>query len=299
MSRAPATRGATTLLPMFGAAIFWGFNWPIVRIMLATSPPWSLRAAGLTGGAIVLFAAAKLSRTPLAIPRASWIDLAVAAVLNVAIFNICTVFAQLSMPTSRAAILTFTMPLWTTLFAWMFLGEAIDRRRMAALSIGVAGLGVLAAPFWPVIAEGGVPFGLIYVLGAAISWALGTVYMKSHAIPAPALAITVWQVALSAVICVTAMAMFETPRLDLTAQPQLLAFIFHILLPQGWAYILWFNIVRRVPAATAAIGTLMVPVFGVLGAVVLLDDWPAPLDMLGLALILGAVLLDQLRPGVK
>ena len=49
------------------------------------------------------------------------------------------------------------------------------------------------------------------------------------------------------------------------------------------------------PAATAAIGTLMVPVFGVLGAVVLLDDWPAPLDVAGLGLILGAVLLDQLR----
>ena len=292
---APAQSRATTLLPLVATTLFWGFNWPVIHMLLETSSPWSLRAAGLTGGAAVLMAAAVLSGTPLSIPRASWRDVVVAGILNVAIFNICVVFAQLSMPPSRAAILTFTMPLWTTIFAWQFLGETIDRQRLAALAVGLTGLGVLASPFWPVIASGGVPFGLVYVLGAAVSWALGTVYLKSHPMAAAPLAITAWQVTLSALICTLAMALFEKPYLDLSARPQLMAFVYHIFLPQGLAYVLWFNIVRRVPAATASLGTLMVPVFGVLGSVLLLGDWPTPLDLAGLGLIIAAVVLDQLR----
>jgi drug/metabolite transporter (DMT)-like permease len=280
---------------MWVAALLWGLNWPIVKIMLATSSPWTLRAAGLTGGALFLLAATRITGTSFGIPRAHWRTVCIAGVLNVALFNICAVFAQLSMPTSRAAILTFTMPLWASVFAWAFLGEVIDRRRAASLAIGVLGLGVLAVPFWPMLARGEVPFGLVYVLGASISWALGTVYLKGHPVAAAPLAVTTWQVVISALICVVCMALFEVPHLDLSAAPQAAAFIYHILLPQGIAYILWFDLARRVPAATAAVGTLLVPVFGVAGAVILLGDWPTSLDLAGLALILAAVVLDQVR----
>lgn len=291
----PARRGSA-LWRVWATAFMWGFNWPAVKIMLATSAPWSLRTAGLAGGAAFLLSWSKLSGTPLSIPRAYWPTVIIAGTLNVALFNICAVFGQLSMPTSRAAILTFTMPLWASLFAWLFLGDVIDRRRMAALGIGAAGLAVLATPFWPVIAEGGLPFGLVYVLGAAISWALGTVYLKGHPVPVPPLTLTTWQVAISAVVCGLGLLLFETPRLDVSPPPQLMAFIYHVALPQGVAYILWFDTVTRVKASTAAIGTLLVPVFGVLGAITLLNDWPTALDLMGLALILGAVVLDQTRP---
>lgn len=287
---------AAGFLPMIAVTLFWGFNWPVVRILLATCSPWTLRAAGLSGGALILFAAAKLTGTPLTIPRRYWREVMIASVLNIATFNICVVFAQLSMPTSRAAILTFTMPLWSSLFAWALLGEAIDRRRLAALAVGVAGLGVLSAPFMAVIAQGGVPFGLVYVLVAAMSWALGTVYMKGHKVDAPPLAITAWQVAFAAVLCTVAMAVVETPRLDLSKWPQLSAFVYHIFLAQGLAYLLWFNVLGRLPAATASIGTLLTPVFGVVGSVLLLGDWPTRLDVAGLGLIICAVLIDQLRP---
>jgi drug/metabolite transporter (DMT)-like permease len=280
---------------MWLGALLWGLNWPIVKIMLATASPWTLRAAGLTGGALVLLVLASATRTSLRIPRAHWPTLIIASILNVALFNICAVFAQLTMPTSRAAILTFTMPLWASLFAWAMLGEHIDRRRALSLALGLVGLGVLAVPFWPILASGQIPFGLVYVLGAAVSWALGTVYLKGHPVPVPPLASTTWQVMIAAVICAACMTLFETPHLDLTATPQLSAFIYHIIFPQGVAYLLWFDLAGRVSASTAAIGTLLVPIFGVAGAVALLGDWPTPLDLAGLGFILVAVLLDQLR----
>lgn len=278
---------------MWLAALLWGVNWPAVKIMLATSSPWTLRAAGLAGGGTILLAGAKLSGRALAIPRDQWGRLAVASALNVFGFNVCAVFAQLSMPTSRAAILTFTMPLWAAVFAWLFLGEKLDRRRAAALTLGATGLVLLAVPFWPVIQAGGLPWGLVYVLGAAITWALGTVWMKARPIAADPIAVTAWQVALAAVACAACMLAFERPYLDLSQPATAAAFAYHIVFPQCLAYILWFTLLGRIAASRAAIGTLLIPIFGVLGSIVLLGDWPTTLDLIGLAFILAAVALDQ------
>lgn len=284
---------------MWVAALFWGFNWPAVRIVLDAIGPWTLRATGLAIGATLLALMTRASGASLAIPRNEWRHIAVAGLLGVAGFNVCAVFAQLSMPTSRAAILTFTMPLWAALFGALYLGETIDRVRAAALLTGAAGLTILSVPFWPVIAAGGVPFGLVYVLGAAISWAAGTVYLKKHKISAPPLAATTWQVVVAALACAIGLALFETPRIDLSAPRVAAAFAYHVALPQAVSYALWFSLLRRIPATTASLGTLLIPIFGVIGAVLLLGDWPTSLDLIGFALILSAVVADQIYRAVQ
>ncbi len=275
------------------AALFWGFNWPAVKIVLDAVGPWTLRAGGLAIGACLLALTTRLSGVSLAIPREHWRHVVIAGFLGVAGFNVCAVFAQLAMPTSRAAILTFTMPLWAALFGWMFLDEKIDRVRAAALLTGAAGLLILSVPFWPAIAAGGVPFGLLYVLGAAVTWAMGTVYLKKFPVAAPPLTVTTWQVAVAAVACTIGLALFETPRMDLSSPQVAAAFAYHVALPQSLSYALWFSLLRSVPATTASLGTLLIPIFGVIGAILLLGDWPTPLDLAGFALILIAVIADQ------
>ena len=282
---------------LWAAALFWGLNWPAVKVILASASPWTLRAAGVTGGAVLLTLATRFAGQSLTIPRSEWRTLIVASLLNVAGFNIFAVFAQLNLPTSRATILTFTMPFWAALFGWLFVGEKLDRLRTASLALGGLGLVVLSSPFWDVIKSGGFPVGLVFALGAAISWAAGTVWLKRYPLMAAPLASTTWQVILAAVVCTAGMLAFETPHLDLTRPAAALAFAYHVALPQAVAYVLWFSLIRTVPASTAALGTLLIPIFGVAGAVVLLDDWPTTLDVIGLALILSAVALDQIIRG--
>ena len=278
---------------MWLAALFWGLNWAAVKILLAAAGPWTLRAAGLVCGGGLLAGFARLTGKSLVIPRAAWRHIVVAGLLNVAGFNIFAVFAQLSMPTSRAAIVTFTMPFWATLFGWWFLHEPIDRLRALSLTLGACGLGILSMSFWPDIEAGRLPLGLVYVLGAAISWAAGTVYLKRCRIVADPIAITTWQVVVAAVVCLAGMALFETPRLDLSSPKVAAAFIYHVALPQAAAYVLWFSLIARVSSSTASLGTLLVPVFGVLGAVAILGDRPTGPDLAGFALLFIAVVVDQ------
>ena len=274
------------------AALFWGLNWPAVKIMLGGISPWTLRSVGLTMGGLLLAAVTVALRQSLAVPRQYWGQLIMAGLLAIAGFNIFAVFAQLSMSASRAAILTYTMPLWSVLFARIVLGEPIDRLRGLAIGVGAAGLALLSLPFWAQMQDGQFPVGLVYVMGAAISWSLGTVYLKRCKIPGAPLALTTWQLLVGAVVTTAGMALFETPRLELS--PLVATMLaYHIIFPPAVAYALWFGLIARVATSTVALGTLLVPIFGVLGAVILLGERPSALDLVGFALILTAVLLDQ------
>lgn len=275
------------------AALLWGANWPAVKIILGHAGPWSLRATGLACGAVVLAIIARGFGEQLRVAREHVGRVIVAGLLNVAGFNICAVFAQLSMPTSRAAIMTFTMPLWAAVFSRVALGEPIDLLRGIALALGAVGLCILALPFMDVVREGGVPFGLVYVLGAAIFWAAGTVYLRARPVDATPIASTFWQVTVGAAICTAGLALFETPHLDLSEPRALTVFVYHVIFPQAVAYALWFSLARRVSAMTMSLGTLLIPVFAVAITGVLLSDWPSRLDVAGLALIMLAVIVDQ------
>ena len=275
------------------SALFWGLNWPAVKIALNGFSPWSIRAVGLSLGAAVLaMTAAALGRS-LKIPTGHRTPLFISAFLNIAGFNMFVVFAQLAMPSSRAAILTFTMPMWAALFGAMFAGEKIDRLRALALASGAAGLALLSRPYWPELAKGTIPPGLIYVLGAAILWAAGTVYAKYHRVPADPIGTTAWQMGIAGALAMLGMFAFETPRIDLSSPAVATAFAYHVLLALAVAYFLWFELLQRASSGTAALGTLLIPVFAVTGSVVLLGERPAFTDYAGLALILGGVGADQ------
>lgn len=275
------------------AAVFWGLNWPAVKLALAGLSPWTLRALGLGLGALLLALIAAAARRPLAVPRGHRLALVIAAVLSVAGFNICAVFAQLAMPTSRAAILTFTMPLWAALFAALFAGERIDALRAVALACGAAGLTLLAKPYWPALADGTLPAGLVYVLGAAISWAAGTVYTKHRGLPGDPLGLAAWQLGIGAAVAGLGALAFEVPRVDFTDPIVGGAFVYHVVLALAVAYLLWFQLLERVPSGTAALGTLLIPVFAVASSTVILSEQPTITDLAGFGLILLGVGLDQ------
>jgi drug/metabolite transporter (DMT)-like permease len=133
------------LVPLLG--LLWGFNWPAVRISLTEIAPWTFagRRHDLCrprSGRGRAGRAESVSRCR----KSNWPRLIVAGILSIAAFNILLAFAQLMAPTSRAAILTFTMPVWATLMAWPALGERFDRPRLIGLGLGIAGLLCLGLP---------------------------------------------------------------------------------------------------------------------------------------------------------
>jgi drug/metabolite transporter (DMT)-like permease len=275
-------------LLMLALSFCWGLSWSAMRIALDEVSPWSMRLIGYSIGVATLLILIKAQGRSLYVPpgRNRWHVLAAAMFLAVG-FGIAGTFAQLMANTSRVIIVNYSKPIWSSMMAYFVLRERINARVAFGLALCVAGLAVLVYP----VAEQSLrePIGLLLALGCALCWGGGTVYMKWARIKGDLLAITFWQVVVGAVVFALAYLIFEgLPRYEPLQWRTWGGLLFNGILGTGIAYFIWFNIIGRLSTAMASLGSLINPVVGVIGAVILLGDRPTVPDMIGFALILGA-----------
>jgi drug/metabolite transporter (DMT)-like permease len=277
-------------------AFAWGLNWIAAAVALREMSPWSLRVAGSSIGAATLFAAAVLTGHNLKVPRGEHIHVMVASFFNVAAFQILSGFAQLSGATSRAIIITYSMPIWATVLSWLVLGERLNRIGTLAFALCVAGVTILV---WPLFAGGFSPF-VFYSLGCALSWAFATVYMKWSKATIEPLSNAAWQLLFGFFFIAAGSFIFEGyPRLWPLHTETMLAILFVGLFGVGLAHFLWWSIVGRLPTTTASLGSLLVPVIGISASTILLDEWPTTPDVIGYVLIFAAAACVLLQPNMK
>lgn len=277
----------------------WGMNWSAVRIGLSEIGPWTLRAIALCLASAILIALALGRGRSLKVKRSQWWRVAAPGFLAIAVPNVLNAYAQLYGPTGRIAIVAFTMPIWATLFARIFLGEVLDRRRLAGLVLGTTGLLALG---YPLIAGGDGSIGVVMAFVTAVSWAAGTVLIKRFPIDAPPIAAATWQIVVGTALVVAGMVVFEGVSLSLPlSTPVLVAVLYQALLGQAMGTWIWFEMLGKIPASTAALGIMTVPAIGVLGALVVLGEQPTAMDCLGLALVTGAsaAVLIRTTPVIK
>jgi drug/metabolite transporter (DMT)-like permease len=285
----PAQREAadtTAKLMLLLLSLAWGLTWPAMRVALGEIPVFSMRAVSLGLGALTLVIVVAAQRRKVMMPNATaWAHVFVAAILNIVGFSLLSSFALLQAATSRVAILSYTMPIWAALFAWLVLGERLDRARIVALAMCVAGMTVLIAP----LAGAGIPVGLLLALGTGVSWAAGTVYLKWARIDADPVVVAAWQLVIGFLVVAIALAFVEG-GLHITQAhlPAVSGMVFTGWVGSGLAYFLWFKIVGRLPAMTASLGILSTPVVGVISTAALLGEWPTVPDIAGFALIFAA-----------
>jgi drug/metabolite transporter (DMT)-like permease len=277
-------------------ALAWGLNWVVAAVALRELSPWSLRFIGCSLGAVTLFGAAILSGHSLKVPRGEAKHIAVAGFCNVALFQILSAYAQMSGATSRAIIITYSMPIWATMLSWLMLGERLDRVRGLAFALCVAGLGILVYPLF----TNGFPPTVYLSLTCAISWAFATVYMKWVKATVEPLANAAWQLLFGFVFIAAGTFVFEgAPHLWPLQNPTILAILFVGIFGVGLAHFLWWAIVGRLPTTTASIGALLVPVIGVTASTIFLHERPSISDIAGFALIFVAAACVLLQPNSR
>ena len=287
-----------SLIPLV-LAFSWGLNWPVVKIVLGTVPPFTFRWMGLGGGALLLALVAVTQRKRLWPARQAWPRIVVGGVLTIAAFNFCTAFAQLNTSTSRAAVLTYTMPMMSAGLAWAWLGERPGGRGAVALALGSAGIVLLAMPVFEALAlgSGAATPGLVFPLLAAFAWAAGTVAAKRWPPLGDRIVVTAWQLGFGA-LCGGLAALFTAEPLP-AAWPLrvVVALAYHVVIATAFAYVLWYRLLASLSATVSSLTTLAVPVVGVLGAMALVGDRPSLADWLGFALVLAGAALMMLRIG--
>jgi drug/metabolite transporter (DMT)-like permease len=277
--------------------LFWGLNWPGMKIVLGELPVWWFRSMSVTAGAAGLLAIAVLSGMRVRPSRGEIGPLLICAAFNVIGWNLFTGYGVSQMPAGRATIIAFTMPVWAAVLSSLLLGETMTRYKLAGLALGVAGLAALIGPDLVVFRTA--PVGALFMLAAAAAWAVGTVLFKRYTWTSPVATIVGWQLLIGAV-AITAGASLLEPVPDLTqlSGPAILALVYLFAIPMVYCHWAFFTVVRIFPAAVAAVGTLAVPVVGVYSSALILGEPVGWREVTGLVLVCGALAVVLIGPAM-
>jgi drug/metabolite transporter (DMT)-like permease len=270
-----------------GLTLAWGFNWTAMKVSLAEVPPWSFRTLCLAGGAAILFSVLRLVGTPLAVPRAHWRRMAFLAVLNITCWNILIAYGVAMIPSGRAAVIAYSMPVLAIPLSVWLLGERMSGRKLAGIALGLAGLALMLAD--QVASLQAAPIGALLVLGAAATWAIGTVLQKKYPVSVPTSVYTAWIMLIGGIPIFVVATILEAGRYPAISLQAWLAVAYNVFVAFAWAHWAWIKIATSVSVTVFSLSMLLIPVVGVLSGMVFLGERPTLSEAIAMLLILAAL----------
>ena len=275
--------------------LMWGLNWPIMKLSLRELAPLHFRALTMGLGALALAACFRAQGLRLW-PRggAEWRDVLVLGLPNILGWHGLSIIGLTQLPAGRAAILGFTMPVWTVLLGVLFYRERLTRRLLLAVAAVLAGITLL---LWDELAQlAGRPAGIVWMQCAALCWALGTIWMRRAHLTLPPETLVVWMMAWSAAAIAVLAALLEPAQAWQFSAGVWASLVWAVLINYGAAQVIWFGLARALPPATSAMSVMAVPLIGTLSAPLIVGEWPRWQDLAAMACVvvaIGAVLLRR------
>ena len=234
----PASRphGASKAkLALAFAALYtiWGSTYLAIKFAVETIPPYLMSAGRFIVSGLILYVWSRWRSGP-APSRRQWRDAAIVGTLLLGLGNGAVGWAERKVPSGITALLVASVPMWAVLIDWLRPhGKRPSLIVTAGLLIGLAGVGILAAPQFGGAAPGA-GLGAAVLIFGSISWAAGSIYSRHSDQPSSSLMSTALQMITgSASLLVIAIVLGELPQLDLSAVT-MKSFL-------GWAYLVTFG----------------------------------------------------------
>jgi drug/metabolite transporter (DMT)-like permease len=284
--RRPVLRSGA-LIGLVALTLMWGLNWPLMKFSLRELTPLYFRAVTMTGGTVLLFAFYAMRGMEMRLPRAAWRGTLLLATTNIFGWHLFSILGVQALASGRAAILGFTMPIWTVLLSIFFFSERLTPR--IAVSAACVAVAVLLLLGDELVALTGNPVGVLWMQLAALSWALGTILMRRTPLALPTPVITVWMMLLSSAAFWVVAALSEPfPSWNFSA-PMWAALIWGFAINYGIAQIIWFGLARELPATASAFSIMAVPLVGILSATWIVGEIPGWQDWVAALFVVGAI----------
>jgi drug/metabolite transporter (DMT)-like permease len=167
--------------------LIWGSTYLAIRFAIETIPPYLMGGVRFLIAGGVLYAVLRWRgvRSP---SRLQWRSTVIVGGLLLFGGNGGVIVAEQYVPSSLAALIVAMVPLWMVLLNWWW-GDRVRPNAGTAFGVGLglAGIVLIAAPGRSA-AEGAVnPIGLVMLIGASLSWSIGSLYARKAALPSNAL----------------------------------------------------------------------------------------------------------------
>src|SRR4051794_37114167 len=254
--------------------VLWGTQFIVQRLALEDAPPVWVGAGRTTVAALVLLGLAGRLR---GLDRRGRLTAVALGLSNQTAFVGLQVAGLRTVAAGPAAAIVYLQPVLVLLASAPVLGERLTARKVIAALLGFAGVAVVGLHQASAASVGGV----LFLLGAAVSWTVGA--LLTSAADEPIVPLVVGQHLVGApLLLITALAIEPAP--DLTAK---LAWCVLYAGAGGsaLAWLLWSALLRRGDAGVVSTWLFAVPVLAAVLGVVLLGE------SLSVQLVVGTVLV--------
>ncbi len=289
------TRGDIALL--VALTVCWGLNWPIMKVGVTGLPPFLFRALNYALGLPLLLVVVLALRTPLAIPRVHWRRVLWLAFLNMMVWNVVAILSLQALSSGRAAILGYTMPIFSAIWGAAFYGERLGPRHVLGVGACLAGVGLL---LWHEMGRlAGQPWAAIGMLASAAVWAYGTQELRRSTLPVPTMALIFWMTTATGVGLVLMSVVFEWRRWHAPSTLQWGAIAYNAVFIIALAQPIWLVLARRLPPLASTMSVMLIPVLGVASGAWWLGEtlhWQDHAAVLLLLLAIASVMWPARRP---
>ena len=265
------------LLTLVAITIFWGMNWPMMKLGATGMPPLSFRAISMWLSLPIIVATLWVLKTPFRVPRAQWPELLKISIFNMMIWHSLMIVAVKSLSSGRAAILGYSMPIFSAVLGAMLFGATLSKRAWGG--VVAAGVGVILLLWHEFTNLSGNPLAVGMALMSALSWAMGIQLLRRTTLTIPTLTMSLWMTLLTAVLMSCLATLLERQNWAMPSPTTWGAIAYNALLIFGCAQILWLWLARHLTPVASTLSVMMIPVIGVfsgalwLGEVLHWQDW--------------------------
>jgi drug/metabolite transporter (DMT)-like permease len=284
---APANR-TLLLLSLLAVYLVWGSTYFGMRVALGGFPPLLMAALRFLLAGTLMLGALKVRGHALPTPR-QWRNCALVGTLLLAMGNGGVAVAEQWVASGLAAVMIASVPLWSAVFAGL-LGSWPSWRERVGLGIGAAGVVLLNL-------GGdlrGQPLGAVVLLGAAASWALGSVWSKRLDLPSGLMASAAQMLCGGAVLLTVALVRGDRPSAHVPTSA-LAAVLYLALFGSVLAYSAYGYLLRHASPALATSYAFVNPAIAVLLGVALGGEHPGPIAIAAMGVIMLGVALVVVR----
>ena len=155
------------LIGLVALTLMWGLNWPMMKLSLRELPALYFRSITMAMGAAWLGVYYMRQGIRMWPQGREWRDIVVLGVPNILLWHSFAILGVQALPSGRASILGFTMPVWTVVLGALFMGVALNRRSVLAMVAALTGIGLLISH--ELSALQGQPMGVFWMELGAIS----------------------------------------------------------------------------------------------------------------------------------
>ena len=290
--RRAAIRRATPgdLATLAFVALLWALAFVAIKVAVPALGPTGVALARATIAFAVLLPFAALRGLERPRGRAQWGLVLAMSVLNITVPFVAISWAELTIDAGVTSLLMGFGPLLAMVGShYLNADERMNARRFAGVAMGFGGILVLVG-VEALSGLGGARAAQAAALGACLCYVVAGLLVRR--IDVEPLSLSVIALGIAAVTLAPVFALTGAGSAPVTTEVVAVT-VFLGVFPTGLAYILRFQLIRRIGYATFALSVNLIPVFGVALGVLLLGEPLTPSLLAALALVVGGLLVAR------